>query len=219
MKRGKLAEADGLTKISISDVGSKLQQPRTGEALRDDTILIKSDDIFVIVNENREYVEIWHRDTKEDGSIATVRNKVSLATSLCYYGGTRLWFLCPHLKDGMPCARRIGVLYKIGEHFACRHCFHLTYRSRNVSGINKRFGIIDGPEIGRLTHDKRIGRFYRGRPTKRTIRFLEKFNKLEAYTRLISELRQRKFDKKIRAFNKKISRMTRRTAIPRNNAI
>lgn len=48
----------------------------------------------------------------------------------CYFGGERLWFLCP------CCNRRIGVLYYKNNYFLCRHCCQLSYPSQ-LQGNNE----------------------------------------------------------------------------------
>ena len=52
-------------------------------------------------------------------------------TTFPNYGGERYWFICP--LSG--CSRRVAKLYKpIGaKYFGCRHCYNLSYASRNVS--------------------------------------------------------------------------------------
>lgn len=56
---------------------------------------------------------------------------VEIATTPCNFGGVRRWFICPAVKDGIPCGRRVGKLYipPNGKYFACRTCYNLTYRS------------------------------------------------------------------------------------------
>ena len=49
-----------------------------------------------------------------------------------YNGGRRPWFICPVYHNGHLCHRRVGKLYKpyYAKLFACRHCWDLSYRSR-----------------------------------------------------------------------------------------
>ncbi len=91
--------------------------------------------------------------------------------------GKRYWFMCPWYKGGVYCGKRVGVLYMDGKYFACRHCYELTYNSRNLSGWTKPFGaIISEPELEEL--EGSIKRWhYRGKPTKRYQRFLKKREK------------------------------------------
>lgn len=70
-----------------------------------------------------------------------IKYVIPLIQSNCNFGSTRFWFQCSVYKNGERCGRRVGVIYKAGDYFACRHCYELTYRSRNESRSNK-FGVI-----------------------------------------------------------------------------
>lgn len=54
-----------------------------------------------------------------------MRYGIRIAQTTPYYGGSRLWFLCPH------CWRRSGKLYLApGQiYYLCRRCANLTYQS------------------------------------------------------------------------------------------
>ncbi|MCM8794581.1 MAG: hypothetical protein NC819_02095 [Candidatus Omnitrophica bacterium] len=56
---------------------------------------------------------------------------IELATVPCRFGGLRYWFICPLVKDGCPCLRRVSKLYfpPSATYFGCRHCYNLTYES------------------------------------------------------------------------------------------
>src|SRR2546423_1276005 len=49
--------------------------------------------------------------------------KVRISETECNYGGVRYWMHCSY------CHRRVGKLYGVGGHFACRQCHDLTYTS------------------------------------------------------------------------------------------
>ena len=92
----------------------------------------------------------------------------------CHFGGYRCWFKCPLYKDNKPCGRRVGILYLSGNWFGCRHCYDLTYKSRNLSGKDKRFGnTLSFPELTEMRL-KVKSPFYRGRPTKKYLQYLNK---------------------------------------------
>ena len=57
---------------------------------------------------------------------------VRLETTHSSRGGVRWWFLCPLVRDGRPCGRRVQKLYlpPNARQFGCRHCYGLTYQSR-----------------------------------------------------------------------------------------
>jgi hypothetical protein len=56
---------------------------------------------------------------------------VPLVTTQPAFGGPRWWFLCPFLRRGRPCGRRVAKLFipPGGQHLGCRTCQNLTYRS------------------------------------------------------------------------------------------
>lgn len=72
--------------------------------------------------------------------------RVQLVMTRCRLGGVRWWFICPLDMHGMPCGRRVGTLYLPpgGRYYGCRHCYNLSYESRNEA------------RHGRLAH---MGRF------------------------------------------------------------
>lgn len=61
---------------------------------------------------------------------------VQLATTRCNYGGFRWWFICPLIRNGVPCHRRCRFLYLPfgADYFGCRHCYDLAYDSQQKSG-------------------------------------------------------------------------------------
>jgi len=101
--------------------------------------------------------------------------KVPLATTKCNLGGVRYWFVCPLSKNGVYCGRQVGKLYLPpgSRYFGCRHCYNLSYESRN----NTRTGML-GVFGQVLTIEKRVDELarqikrwtYRGRPTRRVRR-------------------------------------------------
>jgi hypothetical protein len=62
-----------------------------------------------------------------------VEQPVYLTWTPCNLGGKRPWFVCPGVVGGRYCGRRVAILYSAGPYFLCRHCYDLTYRSRQAS--------------------------------------------------------------------------------------
>lgn len=54
-----------------------------------------------------------------------VKQRITLDLTPCNFGGTRRWFLCP------CCGKRVAALYGADIRFLCRHCYGLSYESRN----------------------------------------------------------------------------------------
>ncbi|MBP6858063.1 MAG: hypothetical protein KBC11_02655 [Candidatus Pacebacteria bacterium] len=129
--------------------------------------------IEVVTMGDEYYVRIQYTQTsRRTGEKKEFDYKISLTTTSCYFGGFRYWFKCPISNDGIPCGRRVGVLYKDGDYFGCRHCHNLTYESRNLSGFLKSLGKqMSDDELDDIRYDiKRIK--YKGKYTKRYLRYL-----------------------------------------------
>ena len=72
--------------------------------------------------------------------------EIAIDRTPCNYGGERYWFRCP---TG-DCGRRVAVLYRGADGFACRHCSGLAYRAQReertlrlirwAQAIRKRLG-------------------------------------------------------------------------------
>jgi hypothetical protein len=73
---------------------------------------------------------------------------VYLTTTPVPWGGLKWWFLCPLIKNGAPCRRRVGKLYQLGRYFGCRHCHDLTYRSCQDSHKFDRVFAHVGSQMG-----------------------------------------------------------------------
>ena len=99
-----------------------------------------------------------------------------LTTTNCNFGGVRHWFIC-------TCRRRVAILYKpyFADTWACRHCYNLTYESRNLSGKFKAIGNpLSVPELEAMS--SQVARvFYNGKPTKKFTRLEKKMHQFETY--------------------------------------
>ena len=78
-----------------------------------------------LVSERGQFAQPWRNLIKAH------LYDIELATTPCRYGGLRYWFICPLVKNGYPCHRRITKLYlpSGGTYYGCRHCYDLTYES------------------------------------------------------------------------------------------
>ncbi len=89
-----------------------------------------------------EYIRFKYTLTNNQTEVKTVYDyKAQIVSTPCYFGGRRWWFICPLVKDGRVCNRRVGVLYLAGgNYFGCRHCYNLTYKSsRESHGFDRLF--------------------------------------------------------------------------------
>jgi hypothetical protein len=69
-----------------------------------------------------------YRHSSHGGEWISQDYAVWLERTLCHYGGTRTWFLCP----ARGCGRRVAILY-CGKVFACRRCYRLAYECQRES--------------------------------------------------------------------------------------
>jgi len=133
------------------------------------------------------YVKLNYTITdRNSGQKTDYDYKVQLTTTPCNLSGVRYWFICPLFTNGVYCGRRVARIYKApcAVYFGCRHCYNLSYESRNESHLG-RFG-----QLGYLLKAERqieglesqIKRnFYGGRPTRKFRRLSMLQNKLNAY--------------------------------------
>lgn len=152
--------------------------------------------ISVVANslpdDNKPHIRLTYSIIDKSGDDSEkIDYKVPLETTPCYFGGYRWWFTCPLSVDGKPCKRRVGVLYQAGNYFGCRHCYNLTYRSRNK---NRRYYMQ--PVYDFLTNWQVIDALgesvkrslYAGKPTRKLKRFQAAFDRQVAMIDVISKI-------------------------------
>jgi len=126
--------------------------------------------------DGQDYARFQYTSTRRStGEKTECDYKVRLVTTPCHFGGVRWWFLCPLITNGVSCGRRVGTLYcpPGATYYGCRHCYNLTYESRNKPRLT-RLGDIGYPLVLERKYDdlyERTKRWtYRGRPTKKARR-------------------------------------------------
>ncbi|BFT95181.1 MAG: hypothetical protein MNSN_04940 [Minisyncoccus archaeiphilus] len=168
-------EADGVKKISISFLKKNgyLKGWRSGTITWTSGYDEHKSSVGIEVStvSSDSYLRINYTQTDNySGEKKDFDYKIPLTTTPCRFGGKRYWFVCPWYKNGVYCGRRVGTLYKDGDYFACRHCYDLTYASKNV---NRRYKMF--PLFNVLTIEQKIEeleksikcRYYNGKPTKK----------------------------------------------------
>lgn len=73
---------------------------------------------------NEGYLELTYRHQGPSQHWRDVHEIIALDSTEQHFGGERRWFVCP------ACDRRCAVLYG-DEHFRCRQCQRLAYRSQS----------------------------------------------------------------------------------------
>lgn len=99
---------------------------------------------------------------------------INAVTTPCYFGGKRYWLICPTIKNGHYCSRRVGTVYYYDNYFGCRHCHNLTYESKNISrrADIRLFNLIFNQEKRVEKLKKSIRRWvYAGKLTRKAVKF------------------------------------------------
>lgn len=136
------------------------------------------------------FVNFKYTQTEQDGSKKDFDYKVRLETTPCNYGNQRYWFICPLVKDGQYCGRRVGVLYKGGDYFGCRHCYNLFYSSQNKNRHGKYYGLFYILDAGMKADKIREGMkraLYAGKPTKQFKKLIRINEKIRPYSALLDK--------------------------------
>lgn len=195
---GGKTEADGLKKVSVSF----LRRHQYFCGWRSGTIEWTSAwgdkssiGIVVATMQGQSHARFHYTQTDSDGEKKKFDYQIPLVTTPCRYGGKRYWFQCPWYKGGVYCGRRVGVLYKDGDYFACRHCYNLTYNSRNENRNFSYAPLFDAirieDKIEKLS--QQIKRpYYAGRPTKKQRKLETLYRRATLSYGMFSRLNKRK---------------------------
>jgi hypothetical protein len=112
-------------------------------------------------------IELWYPHFSSEGELENIQ-EILITSARCNLGGKRYWFIC-------ECGKRVGVIFKGGDRFACRHCHNLTYQSRNENRRSGKYALYRSlltlkkiDELCNLT--KRT--IYAGKPTRNYKRLL-----------------------------------------------
>lgn len=147
--------------------------------------------ILVSTFSEDKYLKINYTQTDRDSDEKKDFDyKIPLVTSSCHFGGDRYWFVCPWYKNGQYCGRRVGVLYKSGDYFACRHCYDLTYESRNEYKKYKHyplFASLDGYTKAEKLDEQIKRRYYAGKPTRKQRKLDKIYSRVGFYNKILRE--------------------------------
>ncbi|TKJ36310.1 MAG: hypothetical protein CEE38_12920 [Planctomycetes bacterium B3_Pla] len=143
--------------------------------------------VTVSTLDGENYIRFQYTTTdRNSGEKTEYDYRVSLTTTPCNLGGVRYWFVCPLSKGGVYCGRRVAKLYKApgASYFGCRHCYDLSYESRNEtrSGMFGAFGGVLRTERQMEELRSQINRWtYQGRPTRKVRKLHTLEQRMEVY--------------------------------------
>ncbi len=71
------------------------------------------------------------------GEWESVEETVRIIRVPCRFGGTRPYFICPGVVNGIACGRRVAKLHGPGRYFLCRHCYRLAHASQREANLDR----------------------------------------------------------------------------------
>ena len=75
-------------------------------------------------------LHLTYRVRSGGGEWEDVAEPVRIVRIPCRFGGTRPYFICPGVVNGIACGRRVAKLHGPGRYFLCRHCYRLSHASQ-----------------------------------------------------------------------------------------
>jgi hypothetical protein len=71
------------------------------------------------------------------GEWEDVKESIRIIRLPCRFGGSRAYFVCPGVINGIACGRRVAKLHGPGQYFLCRHCYRLAHASQSETGWDR----------------------------------------------------------------------------------
>jgi len=139
--------------------------------------------IYVVASKEKPFARFSYTQHEHGRPIDYIYT-IPLTTTACHYGGKRYWFVCQ--SSAKECGRRVSMLYMSKTFFTCRHCARVTYKSKSLTGLRKRIGVVSAYEVRRLLLDGRW-HSYAGKPTKRYLRLQRKQRRVEAAIKFMKD--------------------------------
>lgn len=147
-------------------------------------------DIMVSILDRNGYIRFQYTQTDSNGEKKEFDYRNEFTTTSCNYGGVRYWFICGLWINGVYCGRRVGVLYKAGDYFGCRHCYDLTYSSKNENRRYKNyplFYMLFGYKKADELRQQIKRPYYAGKPTRKQARLDNVYKKMLPYAILLKK--------------------------------
>lgn len=112
-----------------------------------------------------DHVSLSFQTCDARGRHHKTRQIIRMAHVRCRFGGSRKFFRCPGVVDGVACGRRVLKLYwPDGGYILCRHCHRLTFASQSEDQWDRayrRAGKLKerlGGEVGLFDRPQRMHR-------------------------------------------------------------
>ena len=76
-------------------------------------------------------LHLTYRMRTGGGDWEDVVEAVHIVRLACRFRGSRPYFICPAVVNGVACGRRVAKLHLSGRYFLCRHCYRLGHASQS----------------------------------------------------------------------------------------
>jgi hypothetical protein len=86
---------------------------------------------WINLRADADRLQLSYRVRIGGGEWKDVEETVRVVRVPCRFGGTRPYFICPGVVNGVTCGRRVAKLHGPGRYFLCRHCYRLAHASQS----------------------------------------------------------------------------------------
>jgi hypothetical protein len=124
-RRLRLAEA-AAHRRGLEDAVSPSRKKTAKAAVVHINVSDGSENVAEAIRATEADTEDAHRVPIGGGEWEEVNETIDIVRVPCRYGGTRPYFICPGVVNGIACGRRVAKLYGPRRYFLCRHCFGHT---------------------------------------------------------------------------------------------
>ena len=85
----------------------------------------------ITIRAEADRLHLSYRVGIDGGEWKDVVETIRIVRVPCRLGGSRRYFICPGVMNGIACGRRVAKLYGPGRYFLCRHCYRLAHPSQS----------------------------------------------------------------------------------------
>jgi hypothetical protein len=86
---------------------------------------------WISMRSDPDRLHLSYRVRVGGGDWQDVAEPVAIVRAPCRFGGSRPYFICPGVVNGIACGRRVAKLHGSGRYFLCRHCYRLAHASQS----------------------------------------------------------------------------------------
>jgi hypothetical protein len=83
------------------------------------------------------HLRLVYRVRSQGSDWREVEETIPIEQVRCPFGGTRPYFRCPGVFNGIPCGDRVAKLFLATHWFLCRRCSRLAYASQRETGLDR----------------------------------------------------------------------------------